>query len=94
MIAKQLHGLDPKVYIQSAKIGIAISDVIGGLIKPIVFGVIIGLISCYKGLSTTGGTVGVGRSTTNAVVMASVTIIIADFFLSKILQNFFGATIF
>ncbi len=94
LIAKQLHGLDPKVYIQSAKIGIAISDVIGGLMKPLVFGVIIGLISCYKGLSTTGGTVGVGRSTTNAVVMASVTIIIADFFLSKILQNFFGATIF
>ena len=94
LIAKQLHGLDTNVYIQSAKIGITLSDIIGGLVKPIVFGVIIGLVACHKGLTTTGGTVGVGRSTTNAVVMASINIIIADFFLSKILQSFFGATMF
>ena len=94
LIAKQLHGLDVNVYVQSARIGVSLTDILGGLIKPIVFGVIIGVISCYKGLSTTGGTVGVGRSTTNAVVMASINIIIADFFLSKILQNFFGATMF
>ncbi|MFM9905253.1 MAG: MlaE family ABC transporter permease [Pyrinomonadaceae bacterium] len=94
LIARQLHGLDPGVYMQSARVGVAISDILAGLIKPIAFGVIIGLVSCYKGLSTTGGTVGVGRSTTNAVVTSSITVIIADFFLSKILQNFFSGTIF
>lgn len=94
LVARQLHGLDPKVYISSVRAGVAISDLVGGIIKPLVFGLIIALVSCYKGLSTTGGTVGVGRSTTNAVVLCSVNIIIADFFLSKILQGFFGATLF
>ena len=94
LVARQLHGLDPKVYISSVRAGVAISDLIGGIIKPLVFGLIIALVSCYKGLSTTGGTVGVGRSTTNAVFLCSVNIIIADFFLSKILQGFFGATLF
>jgi len=94
IVARTLHGLDPSVYIESAKIGVSTSDILGGIIKPLVFGMIIALVACYKGLSTTGGTVGVGRSTTNAVVMASINIIIADFFLSKLLASFFGATIF
>ncbi len=94
IVAKTLHGLDPSVYIQSAKIGVSTSDILGGIIKPLVFGMIIALVACYKGLNTTGGTVGVGRSTTNAVVMASINIIIADFFLSKALASLFGATIF
>lgn len=94
LVARQLYGLDPSVYIQSAKAGLAMSDLVGGMVKPLVFGIIIGLISCYKGLSTTGGTVGVGQSTTSAVVTASVNVIIADFFLSKILQSLFSTTIF
>ena len=94
IVARTLHGLDPSVYIESAKIGVSTSDILGGIIKPLVFGMIIALVACYKGLSTTGGTVGVGRSTTNAVVTASINIIIADFFLSKLLASFFGATIF
>ena len=60
---------------------------VGGIIKPFFFGLIIGSIACFKGLSTTGGTVGVGRSTTNAVVASSVWVIIFDFFLSKALQT-------
>ena len=94
LVAKQLHGLDPKVYVQSVRAGVAMSDLIGGLVKPLTFGLIIALVSCYKGLNTTGGTVGVGRSTTNAVVLASINIIIADFFLSKILQSLFKSTMF
>lgn len=94
LVAQQIYGLEPSLYVQSAKVGIAMTDIIGGMIKPIVFGGIIGLVSCYKGLNTTGGTAGVGRSTTSAVVASSVNIIIADFFLSKILQSLFSATIF
>ncbi len=94
LVARQLHGLDTNVYIQSVRAGVAMSDLIGGLVKPLTFGLIIALVSCYKGLSTTGGTVGVGRSTTNAVVLSSINIIIADFFLSKILQSIFGSTLF
>ena len=62
--------------------------IIGGIIKPLVFGFLIGSISCQKGLNTEGGTVGVGRSTTSAVVTASIVVIIADFFLAKALQVF------
>jgi phospholipid/cholesterol/gamma-HCH transport system permease protein len=49
-----------------------------------------GIIACYKGLKTEGGTVGVGRSTTSAVVMASIVVIITDFFLVKALQILLG----
>ena len=94
LVAKQLHGLDTSVYVQSVRAGVDITDLIGGLIKPLTFGLIIALVSCYKGLSTTGGTVGVGRSTTNAVVLSSINIIIADFFLSKILQSVFSSKLF
>ena len=70
--------------------GITTDDIIGGVIKPIVFALIIGAIACYKGLSTEGGTVGVGRSTTRAVVTASIVVIIADFFLARALQYLLG----
>ena len=62
-------------------------DLIGGIIKPLFFGLIIGSIACHKGLSTTGGTVGVGRSTTNSVVLSSIWVIVFDFFLSRALQT-------
>ncbi|MBE7516453.1 MAG: ABC transporter permease [Chloracidobacterium sp.] len=94
LIAKYLYNLDMAVYSSSVRAGVSFTDLLGGVIKPLVFGLIIGLVSCYKGLNTTGGTVGVGRSTTNAVVAASVCVIIADFFLSKILQTFFSSTMF
>lgn len=94
LVAKQLYGLDTNVYITSVRNGVDLEDILGGVIKPLVFGLIIGVIACHKGLSTTGGTVGVGRSTTSAVVAASINVIIADFFLSKILQTLFDTTLF
>jgi phospholipid/cholesterol/gamma-HCH transport system permease protein len=94
IVGKQLYGLDSTTYTASARNGIDIDDVIGGIIKPIVFGFIIGVVSCYRGLNTSGGTVGVGKSTTRAVVTASICVIIADFFLSKVLQTLFKTGIF
>ena len=93
-MARQVYGLDTDVYISSVRAGVTVEDLIGGVIKPIAFGLIIGIVACHKGLSTTGGTVGVGRSTTSAVVVASISVIIADFFLSKLLQGFFKGTMF
>ena len=86
IVANKIFGLDYNAFIVTARVGIQIEDIIGGLIKPLVFGLIIGCISCHRGLSTTGGTVGVGRSTTVAVVLSSIYVIIADFFLSRIIQ--------
>lgn len=86
IVARYIFGFDYNVFITGARTGIQIEDIIGGIIKTIFFGLIIGIISCHKGLRTSGGTVGVGRSTTDAVVLSSIVVIIADFFLSRILQ--------
>lgn len=64
---------------------IEFADALGSLIKPIVFGFIISMVACYIGLRTYGGTEGVGRSTTQSVVSASILSIAADFFLNNIL---------
>ena len=87
VVASLIFNLDANIYITSVRYGISTPDIIGGVVKPIVFGLIIGSIACYKGLSTTGGTVGVGRSTTNAVVLSSIVVIIFDFFLSRALNT-------
>lgn len=86
VVASGIFNYDFSAYMNSVRFGISTPDIIGGIIKPIVFGLIIGSISCYKGLSTTGGTVGVGRSTTSSVVLASIVVIIFDFFLSRALN--------
>jgi phospholipid/cholesterol/gamma-HCH transport system permease protein len=62
-----------------------LSDVVGTLSKPVVFGFIIAMTGCYVGLRTHGGTEGVGRSTTQAVVSSSILIITADFFLNNLI---------
>lgn len=87
IVATLIFNLDSNVYITSVRYGISTPDIIGGVIKPVVFGLLIGSIACFKGLSTTGGTVGVGRSTTNAVVVSSIVVIIFDFFLSRALNT-------
>src|SRR5215203_5619920 len=89
-VASYIFDQDVNVFFNSVRNGISTEDVIGGVVKPIFFGMIIGGIACYKGLSTTGGTVGVGRSTINAVVLSSIWVIIFDFFLAKAIQSVLG----
>jgi phospholipid/cholesterol/gamma-HCH transport system permease protein len=86
LTATGLYHVPSSMFINSVRDGITVDDLIGGLIKPLVFAFIIGTVSCRKGLATEGGTVGVGVSTTRAVVLASIVVIIADYFLAKALQ--------
>lgn len=65
------------------------SDIIQGLVKPLFSGYIIASIGCFYGLRTTGGTQGVGRATIQAVVWSSVFIIVADFFVTRLMLFFF-----
>jgi phospholipid/cholesterol/gamma-HCH transport system permease protein len=58
-------------------------DVFTGLAKPVLFGFIISTIGCYYGISARGGTQGVGRATTQAVVASSILIIAIDFFVTR-----------
>jgi phospholipid/cholesterol/gamma-HCH transport system permease protein len=60
------------------------SDLMQGMAKPVVFGFLLATVGCYKGLTVRGGTEGVGRATTQAVVISSVLILITDFFLTKV----------
>ena len=73
------------VYWNSVVNGLYIQDVWMGLIKPFFIGFTITSIGCHVGMRTHGGTQGVGRSTTNAVVAASVAVIAVDFFVTKLL---------
>jgi phospholipid/cholesterol/gamma-HCH transport system permease protein len=90
--ATLLYSIPSGVFINAVRDGITTDDLIGGMVKPLVFAIIIGTISCRQGLSTEGGTVGVGRSTTRAVVTASIIVIVADYFLAKALQVILGTT--
>src|SRR5918998_1568701 len=85
-VVTTLYGQAPETFVSSVRNGITADDIFGGVIKPLFFAILLGGIACHKGLSTEGGTVGVGRSTTSAVVTASIAVIVADFFLAKGLQ--------
>ena len=65
--------------------GLYMQDAWMGLIKPFFLGFVIVTIGCHVGLRTKGGTQGVGRATTNAVVASSVAVIVVDFFLTRLL---------
>ncbi len=73
------------LYWSSVLKGLYVQDVWMGLIKPFVFGFIIATVACHVGLRTSGGTQGVGKATTVAVVAASVSVIAADFFVTQVL---------
>jgi len=88
LISFGLLGLDTYQYWNSAYQALSYNDVITGLIKPLVFGFIIATIGCYYGMNTKGGTQGVGRATTQAVVASSVLILAVDAVLTQLFISF------
>lgn len=64
---------------------VELEDIYNGLIKAACFGLILSVVGCYKGFNTKGGAEGVGRATTEAVVLASISILISDYFLTAIM---------
>lgn len=85
MIASTTLHLGAVQFWRNAVNSLQFSDLMEGLVKPLVFGFIIASVGCYQGLKVTGGTEGVGRATTSAVVVSSVLILITNFFLAKIM---------
>jgi phospholipid/cholesterol/gamma-HCH transport system permease protein len=84
-----LNHQDGTQYFSMAWNSLRYSDIIQGLVKPLFSGYIIASIGCFYGLRTTGGTQGVGRATIDAVVWASVFIIVADFFVTRVMLFIF-----
>jgi phospholipid/cholesterol/gamma-HCH transport system permease protein len=86
-----LLGMNPHQFWSNAWQTLVFSDVFMGLFKPVVFGFIIATIGCYYGLATKGGTQGVGRATTEAVVASMLLIIVIDVFVTRFLMVMLGA---
>ncbi len=78
------------VYWSSASQAFNFQNLLGGVIKPFVFGFIIAMVGSHYGLQTEGGTKGVGRYTTHAVVVASILILVSNFLITKLLISLYG----
>ncbi|MFL6194021.1 MAG: MlaE family ABC transporter permease [Thermoanaerobaculia bacterium] len=85
IVAVVLMGANPVTYTDRSFQFMDLNDVFSGLIKAAVFGFLLAAVGCQQGFYTSGGAEGVGRSTTAAVVVASIAILVADFFLTRLL---------
>ena len=85
LVAVVLMGANPVTYTDRTFQFMDLNDVFSGLIKAAVFGFLLAAIGCQQGFYTRGGAEGVGRATTAAVVVASIAILVADFFLTRLL---------
>lgn len=81
-VAINIGNINGVQYMDTAQNLASLWDVFGGLIKTILFGMIIAIIACYKGLHTRGGAKGVGEATTSAVVTTLISLFIINYFLS------------
>ena len=85
LIGVKLLGINEGAFINKMIKYLDLEDIYVGLVKAAVFGIILSVISCYKGFYTRGGAEGIGRSTTEAEVLSSVTILMADYIMTSIL---------
>ena len=84
-VGVQLLGINSGVFMARIYEMLDLNDIFNGLIKAVCFGLILSVVSCYKGFYTTGGAEGVGRAATQAVVISTVSIFISDFFLTAVM---------
>jgi phospholipid/cholesterol/gamma-HCH transport system permease protein len=82
------YSIRPTLFLESALESVNMSDLFSGLAKTPIFGFIIAIVGCHFGLTTQGGTEGVGQSTTRTVVVVSIAILIADYFLTRVFVSF------
>lgn len=85
MVVAILHlDLSPGFYLNDVFSGLYLADVASGVGKSVFFAYFITIVACYNGLSAQGGADGVGRATTQTVVLASILVLISDFFLTQL----------
>lgn len=86
-VSVNLMGVDGGMFLDKIRMYADSWDVISGLIKASVFGLILTLVGCHKGLNASGGARGVGLATTQSVVMSSILILVVDYFLTLLLYR-------
>lgn len=87
VVAWLQYGVSPRLFVHGVYDFVEIGDFASGLFKALVFGLLVGAISCAAGLRAEGGTEGVGRATTRAVVVCALTVLGADFILTKLMLS-------
>jgi phospholipid/cholesterol/gamma-HCH transport system permease protein len=87
IVSRFEYGIGIRYFLSSVSTSVKLSDFLGGVMKTVVFGFFLGLIACYEGLKTRGGTEGVGLSTTKTVVITSVVTLIIDFIMTSVLLS-------
>jgi len=90
VISTFMFGMDWHQYWSTSYQILVFQDVLMGLVKPLLFGFIIATVGCYYGMTAKGGTQGVGRATTQAVVASSVMILVTDLLVTKLLMSVFA----
>lgn len=85
ILAWNQFGIDPNFYLQTIINTVTVADFFSGIVKTFAFGWLIAMVGCFTALQTTGGTVGVGRATTRAVVAASIGVLVTDYFLTQLM---------
>ncbi|NGX58316.1 MAG: putative phospholipid ABC transporter permease protein MlaE [Chlamydiae bacterium] len=89
MIAVHYYGMDPQTFLDPLPVHLDNFDLFSGILKSIFFGIVIVTISCYKGMTSHGGAKGVGRSTTNSVVICYSVILITNFLITIGINSFY-----
>jgi phospholipid/cholesterol/gamma-HCH transport system permease protein len=84
IVSVYLLGSNPTIYVRRTYDYLDLEDIYIGLLKACVFGMIIAIVGCYQGFSAQGGAEGVGKATTRAVVMSSLLILIANYFITAL----------
>ena len=84
LVVNVQYGISFHLFFQGALDVVLMGDFLSGVFKGFVFGGIIGVVGCFKGLTVEGGTEGVGRATTQTVAITSVSVCLADFFITKL----------
>src|SRR5206468_599826 len=82
LVANLMMNITASQYWTTAWRALGYNDLVQGLLKPLIFALIISMVGCFYGLRTRGGTQGVGLATTQAVVVASVWIFVVDLFVT------------
>jgi len=91
LVSVAMLNLNATAYIHSSYASLAYGNIVEGLTKAIFSGFIIATVGCFYGMRTQGGTQGVGKATTQAVVVSSVFIIVVDFLTSRLMISIFGS---
>jgi len=89
LVSVVLKGINHGVFVENLFEYLKLSHIMGGVLKSSIFGLVVGIVSCYRGYNVTGGALGVGKAANNTVVHSILLIVMINYFLTNLLFNLF-----